>query len=135
LEPNDNLALAWLGWACLRKGMHREALAEFRKMRPAGDPKNAPFIACAYAAAGNREEALKILGGLEKQSMQRYIQPYRLAVAYAELGEKEKTFAWLQKAFAVYDGAMNYIKVDPPLDPFRSDPRFQDLLRRMNFPP
>ena len=43
--------------------------------------------------------------------------------------------SWLQKGFDEYAGGMDKLKVDPDLDPLRSDPRFQELLRRMNFPP
>jgi tetratricopeptide (TPR) repeat protein len=135
LEPNDKVALLWLGWAYFWKGMYREALAAFQKMGPIDDPRNAPFIASAYAALGNREQALKIVSRVEKQSKGRYVHPYPLVVAYLILGEKEKALAWLEKGYAVYDGSMNFIKADTVVDPLRSDPRFQDLLRRMSFLP
>jgi hypothetical protein len=59
---------------------------------------------------------------------------YGLALVYAGLGEKDQAFEWLGKAFGEGDMGMLFLKIDPPLDPLRSDPRFQDLLRRMNFP-
>ena len=53
---------------------------------------------------------------------------------YAGLDEKDQAFEWLEKAYGVRDKGIRYLKVDPTLDPLRSDPRFQVLLRKMNFP-
>ncbi len=58
-----------------------------------------------------------------------------VALVYAGLGEKDPAFEWLEKAYEVHEGDMSFLKVDFPFDPLRSDPRFQDLRRRMNFPP
>jgi hypothetical protein len=71
---------------------------------------------------------------LKQQSKREYVSPYVLARAYVGLGQNEEALTWLQKGLEVYDGDMHQLKVDPALDPLRSDPRFQDLLRRMNFP-
>jgi len=60
--------------------------------------------------------------------------PYQVAIIYAQLGEKEKAFLWLEKAFQEHEMTMFTIKVNPLCDPLRPDPRFKDLLRRMNFP-
>ncbi len=63
------------------------------------------------------------------------LSPYLRAHFYAALGEKDKAFAELNKAYENRDGfVVMYLKVDPRLDPLRSDPRFQDLLRRVGFP-
>jgi hypothetical protein len=83
---------------------------------------------------GNRAEAhmaVQKLTGLSDQS----VVSYSVAVVYAGLGEKDRAFEWLERAYKGHDNDMSFLKVDPPLDPLRSDPRFQDLLRRMNFPP
>ena len=64
-----------------------------------------------------------------------YVSPYRIATIYAVLGEKDEAFKWLEKGVAEYDGQMDCLKMDPIVDPLRSDPRFQALLHRMNFPP
>ena len=64
-------------------------------------------------------------------SSQQYVSPYGLAQIHAALGDREQTFKWLQSA---YDGRavwMTYLAVDPVFDNYRSDPRFQDLLRAM----
>jgi len=137
LEPNAPTAHNILGRTYLQKGMNQEALAEMQKgvsLTP-GDPPDLPGLAYAYAVTGKRGEALKILGRLKGLSKRRYISPHLIAKIYVGLGEKEEAFAWLQKAYEVRDGQMDSLKVDAVLDPLRSDPRFQDLLRRMNFAP
>jgi serine/threonine protein kinase/TolB-like protein/Flp pilus assembly protein TadD len=136
LEPSDPDAHWLLGQIYLQKRMNREALAEMQKaVSLAHDrPLERARLAHAYAVTGNRGEALKILGRLEQQSKREYVSPYFMARAYVALGKKEQAFAWLQKGLEVYDGMMDDLKVDPALAPLRSDPRFQNLLRRMNFP-
>jgi TolB-like protein/DNA-binding winged helix-turn-helix (wHTH) protein/Flp pilus assembly protein TadD len=136
LEPNYAWAHYFLARAYLEKGMVKEAFAEFQRrltLQPTF-PKAQADIALAYAALGNRNEALKILGKLKEQSKREYVTPYPMARAYLRLGEKEEALAWLQKGLAINDGDMQQVKVDPDFDPLRSDPRFQGLLRRMNFP-
>ena len=136
LEPNDAWTHFFLARAYLRNGMHKEAFAELQRrlsLQPAF-PKARADMALAYAALGNREQALKILGELKRQSKHEYVTPYPMARAYLRLGLKEEAFEWLQKGLAIHDGDMVQLDVDPDLDPLRSDPRFQDLLRRMNFP-
>jgi tetratricopeptide (TPR) repeat protein len=90
----------------------------------------------AYAAAGRRPEAQTVLDKLNLLSKQRYVSAGFRARIYAGLGEKDLAFEWLEKAYA--DRNINAgvgIKLDPVYDPLRSDPRFQDLLRRMNLQP
>ncbi len=65
--------------------------------------------------------------GISKQG---YVSPTRFSTIYASLGEKDQAFEWLEKAYQARDSSM--FMVDPQLDPLRDDPRFQDLLRRMN---
>jgi serine/threonine-protein kinase len=137
LEPGNRPAHAYLGQIYLTKGMYKDALAEFRILQtlPGADPSDSASLAAAYAAAGNREEALRILGRLKQQSKREYISPYSIAMVYVSLGDKDEAFAWLQKGLDNHDGLTDLLKVSPGLDSLRSDPRFQDLLRRMNFPP
>ena len=83
---------------------------------------------------GKRGEALKILDELKQLSKRRYVAAYSVAAVYAGLGEKEQAFAWLEKAAEERSAMLPFVRVRPWFDPLRSDPRFQDLLRRMNFP-
>jgi TolB-like protein/predicted Ser/Thr protein kinase len=137
LEPNNRAAHAYLGQIYLTKGVYKNALAEFRILQtlPGGDPSDSASLAAAHAAAGNRDEALRILGRLKQQSKREYISPYSIALVYVGLGDNNEALAWLQKALDDHDGLMDVLKVEPGLDPLRSEPRFQALLRRMNFPP
>ncbi len=88
----------------------------------------------AHSMAGRRDEALEIRDELRERSRQRYTGSGDLAVVYAALGEREQAFLWLEKAFDERDSWMPYLKVEPLFDPLRSDPRFQDLLRRVGLP-
>jgi hypothetical protein len=74
---------------------------------------------------------------LNELSKQKYISGYFVARIYAALGDKDKAFAWLEKAYEDRSMASGFgtIKTNPAYDPLRSDPRFQDLLRRMNLQP
>jgi TolB-like protein/DNA-binding winged helix-turn-helix (wHTH) protein/Tfp pilus assembly protein PilF len=121
-----------LGWVYREKGMHKEAVAELLQL-PDGSQKWG-HLGNAYARAGQRAEAQRLLQKSIEQSKHE-VGAYEVALVYAGLGEKDRAFEWLEKAYKVHEGDMSFLKVDPPLDPLRSDPRFQDLLRRMNFLP
>ncbi len=82
--------------------------------------------------AGKRKQARDILKQL--LTGKNYVSPGELAVLYAALGEREKAFASLEDAHARRDLQLQYLNVDPAFDSLREDSRFQDLLRRMNFP-
>jgi tetratricopeptide (TPR) repeat protein len=95
------------------------------------------LIAClgeAYAAAGDWENAQKILRELQELSQQRYVTPYGVGRIYAALGENDQALHWLETAYRGRDAWMIFMKIDPRFDDLRSDPRFQDLMRRVNFP-
>jgi TolB-like protein/tRNA A-37 threonylcarbamoyl transferase component Bud32/Flp pilus assembly protein TadD len=137
MDPNFAVAHWYLGQAYEQKAYYEEALAEHRKalVLSGGSAYAVAALGYTYAAAGKRGEALKMLLQLKGLWKTRSVAPYEIARIYVGLGEKEEAFAWLQKAADVHDGPMNLLKIDPALDSLRSDPRFQDLLRRMKFPP
>jgi len=87
-----------------------------------------------YASAGYRDEAHKILEELQEVSKQRYVTPYAVGRIYAALGMKDEAFQWLETAYRERAALVACLKADPRLDNLRADPRFKDLLRRMNFP-
>ena len=134
----------WIGHRCLgqayeQEKLYEQSIAEYEKVSgPAtNNPARSPSLARDYLAVGKRAEALKIFSNLRELSKQRYVPSYQaMAEIYIALGDFDQAFAWLEKAYrARYYGLVLSLKVDPGLDPLRSDPRFRDLLRRMNFPP
>jgi len=137
VNPESIETLDFLGRSYAAKGWHKEAIAEFRKVTDLtrGNPTYLAVLAWGYAQAGRRREALAVLGDVKRLSRQRYFSWYNVATAYAALGEKDEAFKWLEKAYEDRIGYMVCLRLDFRLDPLRSDPRFQDLLRRMNFPP
>ena len=136
MDPNFVMAHNFLGYAYEQKGQYDEALAEFRKLVALSDEgPNPAYLARTYAVSGNRREALRALSRLRHISTERYVSPYEFARVYAGLGDKDQVILWLQKAYAEHAVYLVWLKVDPRLDNLRDDPRFQDLVRRMNFPP
>jgi tetratricopeptide (TPR) repeat protein len=136
--PDDTWELAILGWDYEQKGMHEQAIAEFKKaveLTNKDSPLFSPFylagLAHAYALAGRRSDAEQVLQGLLERARQSYVSPFDIALIYAALGEKDTAFAWMAKAVAERSTWLVYSKWEPRLDPLRSDPRFQDLLRRI----
>ncbi len=92
-------------------------------------------LGCAYSKAGWKAEALEVVDTLQSASSCRYVSPYAIAYLHCSLGDKDKAFQWLEKAYQERNSMLAFLKVDPLFDPLRSDSRFQDLVRRMNFPP
>jgi tetratricopeptide (TPR) repeat protein len=119
-----------------QKGMYREAIAEFRQAVANSNqhPTAMASLAHAYAASGNRGEAHKILSELKDSSPRRYVSPYGIALIYVGLEEKQQAFRWLEKADEKGNIELVWIKVEPRLDPLRSDPRFADLMRKIGLP-
>ena len=113
------------------------AIPEYQKAVEYSGNDTDPTAALAYAYAhiGKRAEAEKILQDLLDQSKTGYVSPYMIATIYAGLGNKDKAFEFLAKAYDERSTDLSYfLKADLRMDTLRSDPRFQDLLRRMNFP-
>jgi hypothetical protein len=69
------------------------------------------------------------------QTSKEYVSPGELAILYTALGEQEQAFSSLEKAYAAHDPQLEFLGVSPAYDPLRSDPRFQDLLRRLGLTP
>jgi tetratricopeptide (TPR) repeat protein len=137
MDPSFLPAHLHLGLGYEQKKMYKEAIAEFQTAISLSDgsPIYVAAVGHAYATEGRKSEALKVLDQLKELSKRRYVSAYWIAQIYAALGEKEQAFEWLRKAYEERSVWMVYLKVDPGLDPLRSDPRFQELVRRMNFPP
>ena len=136
MEPTFAIAHLWLGEVYEQKGMFEEAITELQKgLKLTGD--SSYFMATlghAYALAGKKAEADRILNELLGQSSQKYVSSFDIALIYLALGEIDRTFECFQRAYEERARALVSLRVEPRLDPIRSDPRFQSLLRRMNFP-
>jgi eukaryotic-like serine/threonine-protein kinase len=91
-------------------------------------------IVRAYALSGRHSEAQKALDGLLGFSKHDLVSNYSLAGAWAAMGDKNRALDDLEKAFAKRAPFLNFIRSDPEMDALRSEPRFQELVRRMNFP-
>ncbi len=87
-------------------------------------------LAQSYAAAGRREDALRILEEVSGSAL----YPLGVAYVYAALGEVDTAFEWLERSLERRNLTVTWIRVAPGADPIRSDPRFRDLLRRMGLP-
>jgi tetratricopeptide (TPR) repeat protein len=137
LEFDPNMSSHFtLAWIYREKGMYEEAIAEFREIlkQDPGAAAALGHLGNAYARAGRVREARECLRKLKQRSNADKVGTYEVAFIHAGLGEKDQAFEWLEKAYEARDQGLSFLKVDPTLDPLRSDPRFQDLLRRMNFP-
>jgi Tfp pilus assembly protein PilF len=137
LEPNFWFDHCFLGRAYEAKGRLPEAIAEFQNAL-ALDKDNTEIwsgLAHAYALAGNKAEAQKVLSHFNELSTHNYVSPYSRAIIYAGLGEKDQVFAWLDRAFQERSYFLAvYLPTDSRLDSLHADPRFVDLKRRVGLP-
>jgi TolB-like protein/Tfp pilus assembly protein PilF len=137
LDPNFAPAHGFLGWTYLCQSQYAQAIAALRKgvELSQGASVYVAVLGEACAAAGHRNEANDILEQLRELSKQQYVMPYYVSRIYAALGQKDEAFGWLETGYRERATNMIYLQTDSRLDGLRADPRFEDLLRRMNFPP
>lgn len=136
LDPQYGLAYWYRGWVYEQKGMFAESLREMRKAQQLlktnivveGD------IGHLYAVSGQKREAAKTIAALKKKSADRYVNPFEIALIYVGLQDNTSAFQWLENAYRERSDMLVYLKVDPRLDPIRSDPRFENLVRRVGIP-
>jgi tetratricopeptide (TPR) repeat protein len=135
-DPNNVSAYDCLGSSYLAKGMYDQAVsacqAAFAISR--GDPDRALCLGQAYAALGKTAETRNLLEHLSLVSQHRHVPPYFFAVLYSALGDNDRAFAWLDKAYEQHDPFLVWIKVSPAADRLRNDPRLTALLRRLALP-
>ena len=101
-----------------------------RGWRPACGSYDA-LIVRALAPLGRREEADEILNRLEEESRHHYVRSEIMAMGWAALGEADRAFAGLERAFQVRSAGLIYLHVDPGYEPLRTDPRFDQLVARI----
>jgi TolB-like protein/DNA-binding winged helix-turn-helix (wHTH) protein/tetratricopeptide (TPR) repeat protein len=125
-----------LGWCYREKKMYPEAIAALeREVDRRRDPVPLANLASVYGLAGRKPEAVKLIDELKERSREQYVSNAVFVEAYLGLGEKDEAMARLERAFEEHDQWMVDIKSYLAWDALRSDPRFQALVRRMNFPP
>jgi TolB-like protein len=132
LFPNEGSAHTWIAMALLQKGLHNEAIEECSK-NESGPSRNWKH-GYIYGIAGKREKALDILNYYLDLSKKEFVWPTNIVFIYIGLGEKDKAFEWLEKTYKEHEAYLDLLQVEPMYDPLRSDPRFKDLLKKMNFP-
>jgi tetratricopeptide (TPR) repeat protein len=137
IETSPNFAHTHflLGEAYVTKGRYKEGIAELQKSVALYNVPERwdryPMLAYAYGVSGQRDEALKILNEQKRLAKERYIASYNLAIIYTGLGDKDRAFEYLNKA---YDEGTNLLQVArrPLFDSLRPDPRYAELLQRLN---
>ena len=136
LDPNFAAAHLLLGEDYAQAGLHSDAVNELKRaaILSGNNPLYTAQVAVALAVAGRNRDALRIADELITLSRKHYVSPYALAQIYAVLNKNEDTFKWLQAAYDDHAVWMGYLAVDPLFDRYRSDERFQDLLRRIDLP-
>jgi TolB-like protein/Flp pilus assembly protein TadD len=136
MDPNFARVHSYLGWTYLQQQKYDQALAELEKARELspGSPARLAELGHAYAVAGRRDQALKVLSELTALARTRYVEPDLLALIYAGLGDKNQAFRWLDKAYSERSVKLVLLKVDPRMDPLRSDPRFHELAKKIGLP-
>jgi tetratricopeptide (TPR) repeat protein len=134
IDPDYFSAHDCLGESYLAKRMFDQALTEFRRAASGGEIVRTVGLARTYAAMGQKNEARKVLDELVKSAQAFYFPPYLFGVIYVALGENDQGLTRLEEAYTRRDPYLVHLKKDAAFDLIRSDARFQDLLRRMDFP-
>jgi tetratricopeptide (TPR) repeat protein len=134
LYPDFSPAHSFLACAYDGSGQYDQAIAECQKaIALADDSYLLTQLARASAHSGNRGSAEKLLAKMVEGSKNRYYPPTLIAMTYAALGHRDEAFEWLYSAYQHRDWALVQLSVAPEFDSLRSDPRFADLMRQMNF--
>jgi serine/threonine-protein kinase len=136
IDPHYVGVYYYLGLICERLGRYEDAIKAFQTMTPfaRSGPTTLAGLGYVYAVAGRREEALNVLQRLEEVSTREYVSTYDLALLFLALGDTDRGFALLSKAYEDHSSFLPFIKIDARLDGVRSDPRLRELVRGMNFP-
>jgi tetratricopeptide (TPR) repeat protein len=130
LRKDDNLrSHFYLAYVYLHKGQFDKGIAEM-KLASFGDADSLAGLAYGYARAGKKAELKDTLERLKHHPAQ---APYGLAQVYAELGDKDRALSLLEKAYEDRSNRLNYLKVDPTFDSLRQEPRFKQLMHKVNF--
>jgi TolB-like protein/DNA-binding winged helix-turn-helix (wHTH) protein/Flp pilus assembly protein TadD len=135
LDPDSAMGHWCLGVTSVAEKRYTEAVAEMQRANTLGAaPLYTWGLGYAYAVSGDRIRAKDIIESLKKRPGNAYMPAYYIASVYGALDEKDLAFTWLQRAYAQRDPQITYLLLDPFMDPLRSDPRYDALVRRVGFP-
>jgi tetratricopeptide (TPR) repeat protein len=132
LDPNNALAYSLMGSSYAEMGMHYEAI-EMHKKALSISPGYESAMAIAYIRAGQKDKAIEIVKQIEKYKDQ-WMYDTGIAEVYATLGEKDKAMEYLEIAYKLHGDFVPWIKYDFYYKPLLNDPRFQDIIKRLNLP-
>jgi serine/threonine protein kinase/tetratricopeptide (TPR) repeat protein len=137
LDPNFAEAHLFLGETYVQLSRYQDAVAELQEALTlsGGSAQKEAFLGQAYGLWGRKNQARTILEHLKTRSKQSYVSPSDLSLVYAGLGETDHALDLLEEAYEQRLPSMVNLKVDPSFDSLRSNPRFQNLLHRIGFPP
>jgi pentatricopeptide repeat protein len=133
VQPDSASALWYLGFSLIAKGQPEDAIPVLEKAVSITNrsPGVIGVLIRAYAHAGRRKDALRLLDELKQRRQKGYVPAGAFVNAYAGLEDQEQTFAWLEHAYQEQSNILQFLKVHPYFDPLRDDPRFKDLLHRV----
>jgi predicted Zn-dependent protease len=133
VRPDDATVSWFLAFALIANGQPKDAIPVLDKVMALSKGSSAAMgiQVRAYAHAGRRQEALKILDELKNRQQKGYVPAAAFVNAYLGLDDKEQAFVWLERAYQEHSNILQYVKVHPFMDPLRNDPRFIDLVRRV----
>ncbi|HEY9286120.1 MAG TPA: protein kinase [Pyrinomonadaceae bacterium] len=135
-KPGNVNAQYVLAFVYEQQGLSEQALAIFQRLYEQDKALTVAALGYAYGRAGRRADAVRLLAEMEELSRSiGYLPPFERAVVHTGLDDRDAAFAWLEKAYEERFASLPYLAVDPAFDRLRPDPRFGDLLRRLNLPP
>ncbi len=134
LFPNAPLVLLFSGMAHWGKGQYDDAATGYETLVNFTGSGFKGYLGYSYGKAGRKESALAILNELTILSKTETVPSFQFALVQLGLGQFEEAFTWLEKAFEESGSWFPYIRQECMFDPLRGHPRFEDLVRRMNFP-
>jgi tetratricopeptide (TPR) repeat protein len=136
MDPDFQFAYLRLAWTYEAMGLYPEAAAARRREQILGGASQEEVAGLSDAAVSGAESYWRwILDYTREAAKEQYIEPLDFALIYAQLSEKDQAFEWLEKAYEARNSRLISLNVRPAWDPLRNDPRFQDLLQRMNLEP
>jgi len=137
MDADFSWAHTVLGLTYAQQAMYDEAIAQLQLATKLSNrsPESVAYLGYVYAVAGKTDDVQTILDEFARRAERRYVAPCYFALIDVGLGQKEKAFKWLDKAFEARDLYLCYQLLEPSYDPIRNDGRFDALLRRMGLDP